>query len=415
MARNKKTRILLQVDYLTDKVYDVKEYLGDGEGIDFEVEDLNFLNNAERDCLDVYLKNNRLIEQAKNPNEFYNKKQRLNTEISKLEDEERKCFAQYIKTRYCSESKEKLISVSAHIIKAQQDLMDLEKSHLNEIKQVVESRMLKANYKYSCSICLIIRDDNQSLEEWLNWHIGQGVEHFYIYDHNSCVPVSEFIKTLPYDLQNKITVTWFGGDHDFAQHEAYNDCLKRNCGESHWIGFIDSDEMVRVKSAETLPELLKHYEDYAGLFIGWITYNANGQVKKSDLPVRERFPNPSEYNNQCGVGKVFVQPYYMRQMLTHNGYPIEGFHIVDEKFEEVPNGVPWICGCTTDVVCIDHYYTKSYEEWVEKISRGSCDRYYSRKYDEFFKYNPDLEYCREEIAPIQIYEVYNNKNKKLGD
>lgn len=128
--------------------------------------------------MDVYLKNNRLVEQAKNPNEFYNKKQRLNTEISKLEDEERKCFAQYIKTRYCSESKEKLISVSAHIIKAQQDLMDLEKSHLNEIKQVVESKMLKANYKYSCSICLIIRDDNQSLEEWLNWHYRAGSRTF---------------------------------------------------------------------------------------------------------------------------------------------------------------------------------------------------------------------------------------------
>ncbi|MCL2797815.1 MAG: glycosyltransferase family 2 protein [Firmicutes bacterium] len=42
--------------------------------------------------------------------------------------------------------------------------------------------------KYDCSICLIIRDESEYLEEWLRWHIGQGVEHFYIYDHDSKIP-----------------------------------------------------------------------------------------------------------------------------------------------------------------------------------------------------------------------------------
>ena len=40
---------------------------------------------------------------------------------------------------------------------------------------------------------------------------------------------------------------------------------------------------------------------------------------------------------------------------------------------------------------IKHYYTKSYEEWLWKINRGSCDSRCLKKYNEFFWYNPDLQ------------------------
>ena len=94
-----------------------------------------------------------------------------------------------------------------------------------------------------------------------------GVEHFYIYDHGSKQPVCEFLKTLGKEVQDKVTVINFGGSHVYAQHDAYNDCLEKFKYESRWIGFIDSDEMVRIKNGKTLPEYLKPFEHYAGLFI----------------------------------------------------------------------------------------------------------------------------------------------------
>ena len=83
-----------------------------------------------------------------------------------------------------------------------------------------------------------------------------GVEHFYIYDHGSKQPVCEFLKTLGKEVQDKVTVINFGGSHVYAQHDAYNDCLEKFKYESRWIGFIDSDEMVRIKNGKTLPEYL---------------------------------------------------------------------------------------------------------------------------------------------------------------
>ena len=49
------------------------------------------------------------------------------------------------------------------------------------------------------------------------------------------------------------------------------------------------------------------------------------------------------------------------------------------------------------------YITKSYEEWVEKISRGSVNPGYMRKYQEFFEINPDMEYLNTGEKTIQTY------------
>ena len=92
--------------------------------------------------------------------------------------------------------------------------------------------------------------------EWLSWHLGQGVQHFYIYDHSSKQPVSAFVRSLGPTIYNTVTVIDWSGSHENAQPDAYNDCLSRFGAESKWIGFIDADEYVRVKTGQTLPEFL---------------------------------------------------------------------------------------------------------------------------------------------------------------
>lgn len=284
-------------------------------------------------------------------------------------------------------------------------IISLQHEYAKAVIKKLKADQTKREYRYYCSACLIIRDDNEYLPEWLEWHIGQGIECFYIYDHGSKIPVCETVKSLPQEIKSRLKIHDFGGSHEFAQHEAYNDCLKKYAGESRWIAFIDSDEMIRVKTGQTLQAFLREYEDYAGLFIKWIVYGANGQKNKSDAPCRVRFSKESPSKASENVGKVIVQPAFMRKMLTHNGYTKEGFCVVDEHKRELEQAQIYQPAGTTDLICLDHYYTKSYEEWLNKIKRGSCDPYYSRKYAEFFEYNPDMEYCRESTFPIQEYEI----------
>ncbi len=364
--------------------------------------DKSFADVIQQACYDgndVYYINGALEVRDKDRDEYCNKINALNIELANTQE----CLKKFV-----AESIEKGAEYDA-LEERERDLIheieELEKAHGEEFKSQKLRKLATIRFKYYCSICLIIRDENEYLEEWLEWHVRQGVEHFYIYDHGSKQPVSEYIATLDKTISDKITVRDFGGSHDFAQHEAYNDCLKRYAKESRWIGFIDADEMVRVKCGKKIPELLKYYESFAGLFMRWIVYDANGQIKKSDKPLRERFTHVTPTDIDDGIGKTFVQPLLIKYMNTHNGYVYKGFYVVDENRRKVDDNEIRKYDSTDDLVCVDHYYTKSYEEWLEKMRRGTCDPLYNRKYNDFFMYNPDMEYCREDLTLEQKYEV----------
>lgn len=66
------------------------------------------------------------------------------------------------------------------------------------------------------------------------------------------------------------------------------------------------------------------------------------------------------------------------------------------QYDMVDGNEQWMrTGCSdfskNDKIVIDHYFTRSHEEWLEKAERGSCDPRCQRKYDEFYYFNPDME------------------------
>lgn len=50
--------------------------------------------------------------------------------------------------------------------------------------------------------------------------------------------------------------------------------------ESKWIAFIDTDEFINIKDNSNINDFMQQYEKYDGLYIDWLTYNANGKIKK---------------------------------------------------------------------------------------------------------------------------------------
>ena len=388
-------KIALITDELTGKVLGYKaDNISDCDTLTDKSNEQT-IQQACYDGKDVYYINGQLQVRDKDESEYNNKRNALDYELSDV----RRKIKQGITER--NDVTELLQNES----RLKQELLDLEMSRDEAMKKYLLDELNNTEYKYYCSICLIIRDESEYLKEWLDWHVGQGVEHFYIYDHGSKYPISEFVKTLDAELQSKITVHDFGGTHKFAQRDAYNDCLNRYKRESRWIGFIDADEMIRVKCGCTIPALLKNFESFAGLFMRWGVYDANGQTERSDKPLRERFTHVTPTDIDDGAGKTFLQAQLVQYMLTHNGYPYNGFDAVDENRTPIKTADARKYDSTADLVCVDHYYTKSYEEWKAKIGRGTCDPIFNRKYADFFLYNPDMEYCREDITAEQKYEV----------
>ena len=247
--------------------------------------------------------------------------------------------------------------------------------------------------KHYCSICLLAKNEHDYMEEWLDWHVGIGVDHFYIYDNNSATQLSE---SIPLRHRDRCTVVDFSGRHSHTQLQCYADCLKRFGAETQWLAFIDADEFIRVVDGTSLPELLREFESHTGIYIGWINYNANGLVKQDCRPVRERFTQRTyAYPEWMATGKSIVQTNRVTAISSHYpSRPKNNIDMVLSDHTQVKD--PYMSDFPEDRIVLDHYYTKSFEEWQKKLGRGSCDPFCIRKMDEFFIYNPDLSYLKTE-------------------
>lgn len=250
--------------------------------------------------------------------------------------------------------------------------------------------------QYNVAACLLIKDEGRYLPEWLAWHVAQGVEHFYIYDNGSAVPVAE---SVPAEYADMVTVVDFPPPRGHAQFEAYADCLKQFGSDSEWMAFIDADEFLRVVDGSTLRDFLEDYPEADAVLAKWVVYNANRQMEDTGGPVRNRFSEVCEYPSGMTQCKSIVRPNRIDTMGAHGPIATQySLWVVNENHERVRQGGGEL---PAEKIVVDHYFTKSYAEWQAKMARGSCDPNYVREDGWFLQLNPNLE---NEVAAYEAGE-----------
>ena len=241
-------------------------------------------------------------------------------------------------------------------------------------------------HHFNSAICLLIKDENEYINEWLSWHVEVGFEHFFIYDNGSRISIQESVleQYLPF-----CTFIDYSSGYSCLQSDCYNHALSNYGITTKWLAFIDTDEFIRTIDGSNINDFLKEYERFDGLYVRWIMYNANGLLHKDSRPQRERFTQVSTYNEWKPCGKSIIQPSKVKSMGTHFPSGILGqYKMVDGCKKYMRTGMAPFSD--EDKIVIDHYFTRSFEEWQEKAQRGSCDPRVDRKYDEFYLYNPDM-------------------------
>ncbi|MEY8427739.1 glycosyltransferase family 2 protein [Lachnospiraceae bacterium 46-15] len=270
------------------------------------------------------------------------------------------------------------------------------KQHIKEhyrIKNKEKDAVLDCRY-YS-AVILLIKDENRYLKEWLDWHLELGFEHVYIYDNGAVDDVKEIVQEYSADMQSKITVIDWRGHHNHIQQDAYNHFLDNYKSDVRWGLFIDSDEFLRFTDGETedVNTFLKNYEDYTEIWGYEVEYDANGQENYENRLVRERFTRQTDVREGF-YWKNFIQVNRIDAFEMHYAY------YDPEKHQVWKNGED-----NKDLFVIDHYYTKSWEEWKRKImERGGADPNYHKALREFFVYNPDMIHLDAGEDAVQAYE-----------
>jgi hypothetical protein len=237
--------------------------------------------------------------------------------------------------------------------------------------------------RHYLAACLCFKDSARDLAEWLEFHRMVGVEHFYLYNNESSDHYAEVLR--PYREAGLVTF------HDWpgvAQQEAtYTHCVENYKHEARWIAFVDDDEFLFPTKGDDLRRKLVRYEDFAGVAVARANFGASGHEKRPDGLVIESYTRRSR-----ALGKKIksiVNPLEVRRATVHAFGYLRGAHAVDEN-KRVLTGAN-IEAPSVDRICMNHYFTKSLEDFRRKVERGRATRVEKRSL-------PDEEAWRSEEA-----------------
>ena len=228
-----------------------------------------------------------------------------------------------------------------------------------------EDENVRLPLRTKVAICAIVRNENRYLREWIEWHKGLGVEKFFIYDNGH--GNDEKPRDVIGDDPQVVIMDWRDRDGN-TQCEAYDECYREHGSEFDWMGFIDIDEFVQ--SEMPLPDVLNTIEADVVAF-SWRMMTDNGLVHYDDRPVQERFTQPAE---DLKPESQFVKSFVRGGIdgLSFDRDPHMPHHPALEVVN--PNGgkAPQ-CSVGTgsrEVAWIDHHFTKTAEEFAQKVSRS---------------------------------------------
>jgi Glycosyltransferase family 92 len=127
---------------------------------------------------------------------------------------------------------------------------------------------------YLCAAA-IFKNEAPYLDEWLAFCVLEGVEHVLLYDNCSTDNSRKVLE--PWVAAGIVEVLdWPVPWKDGAQAKAYIDALRRLRGRTRWAAFIDIDEYLFSPTGEILPDVLRRYEEHAGVIVNWQCYGTSG-------------------------------------------------------------------------------------------------------------------------------------------
>jgi hypothetical protein len=220
---------------------------------------------------------------------------------------------------------------------------------------------------YSCrklAVCLRFRDEARFLEEWLEYYLAAGVEHFFMYNNFSSDGYQEVLK--PYQERGQVTlIDW---PHKPASPGAEHDCIERTRGRFDWVGFIDADEFVVIRDGRSIPDFLDEFGDVPAVALHWYYFGSNAHEQRpQDWVIKAYTRRAAKPNHHF---KVFVRPEQVtRNRNSHNFYYRRARCAVREDGRLVFGSIA--SPPSVEKGWINHYYCKSLEDYLEKAARRS--------------------------------------------
>lgn len=232
------------------------------------------------------------------------------------------------------------------------------------------------------ALCCVAKDE-PDIREWVEYHHAMGVGKFYIFDNNSSTPllyaIQDYVASglIEYSIFTHLSFPDMLKEHHTGQLYIFDKCIQEFSHRHAFMGFLDSDEfIVVVNKSKSIPQVLKSFEDYGALTLNWMMFGTSGHVKRPKGGVLANY-------NKCYSTytiKAIVNTNYT--LGANKGNPHQfvyrdskkavdtNLHIVSTPHN--PHGFvdPPMNSSLFKVIYINHYNTKSEEDFQSKVRRG---------------------------------------------
>jgi hypothetical protein len=216
---------------------------------------------------------------------------------------------------------------------------------------------------YYLTVCAIARDE-LDLREWIAYQFAIGVEHVHLFDNESIIPIADRIPK--WIEAGKVSVERVKGRR--VQTQCYTRHLKK--AQSQWTAYIDIDEFMLPHHTDDLKTVLRDFEKFGALIIPWITFGSNGHQARPGSVLEaytRRGPNGFSLYGSLPQHKSIVQNRFAWECPNPHFFRyLRGRYSVDTRKKRHWG---WHSTSRAETVQLNHYMTKSREDWLLKQER----------------------------------------------
>ena len=243
-----------------------------------------------------------------------------------------------------------------------------------------KKKLQKIKFKYFACFGCIVRKENLYIRDLISYYLNIGYEKFIFGDNN--FPNIEKISDVTQDyINNGIVdiIEVFGSS--MSQGEFFSIIYKKYKKKCAWISFFDIDEYLRMHSENNSIISVKKYlsnpifNKCESISINWLMYSDNNLLYYDNRSVLERFTTPLYKNRENRLVKSIVRGNLDKKVfspLHSNHVPHKGLIICNSMGKVIKHYSGfYLKPPLLKKAYLMHYSTKTAEEFIQKIKRGS--------------------------------------------
>jgi hypothetical protein len=237
---------------------------------------------------------------------------------------------------------------------------------------IILPKIIFNSKKIKVCLCVLAKLENKYIIQYIEHYKKIGVDKMFIYDNNDLNGEKFDFILLEYIKKKYVEIINFRGKIA-PQIKMLNDCYKKNNKNYDWFILFDSDEYIELKYFNNIKLFLnqKKFNKCQSIYLNWVLHTDNDLLYYDNRTLYRRFPEVYINKEYCR-GKTIIKG-------NLSNITIESTHTLDNTIGRC-NGFGKRIK-TLGINCkksdnkynyIDHFYTKSTEEFINKINKGDA-------------------------------------------